>query len=320
MCTSPLRAFYTGSKTEKGGDLLAVSKAFAGLKEVRYEVARKVAREPFELNFDYMYQDSQGYWQLYKYVDVPCGHCEECIQAYRKVWAYRCMLEAEHSRDCWFVTLTYDNIHNDGSLHKRHLQLFMKRLRKIVGPGVRFFASGEYGTHGTHRPHYHVLLFNCPMRQRLFATFELYEAWTLGSIKADPVVNMQTCAYVAGYTSKKLVDWKMPKSFTPPFIAMSRRPGIGERWISEHLDQIAETDKIYFAFSPDTLEIKPFRYADKIAEKLGQDLLDRKLAREIGMYRSKVNEMHVRRVDEEGRLYARREIAKAKERRRKERS
>lgn len=318
MCTSPLRAFYTGSKTEKGGDLLAISKSFAGLNEIRYEVARKSCREPFEINFNYMYQDSQGYWQLYKFVDVPCGHCLECREAYKRVWAYRCMLEAQHSRDCWFITLTYDDAHCDGSLHKKDWQNFMKRLRKLVGPGVRFFACGEYGTH-TFRPHYHALLFNCPMDQWKFATHQLYQSWDYGQIKADPVVNMNTCAYVAGYTSKKLLA-KDLKGKEPPFLLMSRRPGIGERWLTDHLDQISETDRIYFAFSPGTMEIKPFRYADKLAAKHGQDLLDRKLAREIGMYRSKVSEMHVRRVDEEGLLHAHREIAKSKERRRNERS
>lgn len=318
MCTSPLRAFYTGAKTDKGGDLLAVSKSFSGLPTVRYEIASKAARDHFPVNQDYMYLDAAGYWQLYKYVDVPCGHCEECRQAYRKVWAYRCMLEANHSHDCWFATLTYDDAHRDGSLHKRHLQLFMKRLRKIVGNGVRYFASGEYGTH-TKREHLHILLFNCPMTPAGFSTQELNSAWPYGHIMADNVVNMDRCAYVAGYVGKKLMKDELKPNQEPPFILMSRRPGIGELWIREHLDQISKTDRIYFAFSSGTLDIKPFRYADKLAEKQGQDLLDRKLAREIGMYRSKVNEMHVRRVDEEGRLHARREIAKQKERRRKER-
>lgn len=297
---------------------MVISRKFIDLDRIPYDLAVKVAKEPFPKNYGYMYRDGEDTF-LFKHVDIPCGHCLECRQAYKRVWAYRCMLEAEHSNNCWFVTLTYDDLHNDGSLHKKHWQDFMKRLRSIVGPGVRFFSCGEYGTH-THRPHYHALLFNCPMTECMFATQELQKAWTLGFVQADPVVNMQTCAYVAGYTSKKLVNFKPRPDQETPFVLMSRRPGIGERWIRDHLHEIQETDRLYFAFSDETLSVKPFRYCDKLAEKEGIELLDTKLKREIGMFYSHEAEKIMRKTDDKGVRKARLVISQEKERRRNERN
>lgn len=305
MCTSPLRAFYTGSKTEKGGDLLAISKSFAGLNEIRYEVARKSCREPFEINFDYMYQDQQGYWQLYKYVDVPCGHCLECKKARAKQWAYRCMLEKDHSEDCHYITLTYDDAHVPPQVRNSDFPAFMKRLRKIVGPGVRFFACSEEGER-THRPHFHAILFNCPLNIDGFSSPELRQAWPYGFVCREDVT-VKSCAYVAQYTAKKVGDSDRTKLF------MSRRPGIGERWLKDHLSSISKLGKVYYCFDEEghTLEIAAPRYADKLLQKAGFDLTDIKDARAVRMELKDSRDAALLRTDREGLLQYRREIAEA---------
>ena len=63
-----------------------------------------------------------------------------------------------HDHNC-FLTLTYDeaNLPRHGQLLKRDLQLFFKRLRKLMGP-FRYVACGEYGDL-RRRPHFHVALF-----------------------------------------------------------------------------------------------------------------------------------------------------------------
>lgn len=312
MCTSPLRAFYTGSKTEKGGDLLAVSKTFSGLSSVRYELAQKVTPESFPINKDFMYLDNAGYWQLYKFVDVPCGHCDECREAYARAWSDRCMLEANHSKDVYFLTLTYSDSFNPGSLRKRDLQLFMKRLRKQVGPGCRFFASGEYGPHGSHRPHYHLVLFNCPLSLLPNGhAKEIDKAWPYGFHVVD-VVTPKRCAYVAGYTSKKLAGWRMPDGYEDPFILMSRRPGIGERWLSENLDTILDNDRVYFAFSDTRLDAAVPRYADKLAAKRGDALRleTNRCSRGVSAFRNRSRLKSIHHVDDEGLLDVNRTAAR----------
>jgi hypothetical protein len=144
-----------------------------------------------------------------------------------------------------FVTLTYEDkwLPASGSLCKRELQLFMKRLRKQRGSGLRFFGCGEYGEQ-THRPHYHLLLFNTDFPDGkqigesvdgslLYRSNELSALWPLGNnVIGD--VTFRSAAYVAGYVVKKLGAPKLPSTLEPEFIVMSRRPGIGAGWFDRY--------------------------------------------------------------------------------------
>ena len=92
---------------------------------------------------------------------VPCGKCIGCRIAKRKEWSLRMLHELTYHPQSSFITLTYDDYHlpSDNSLKKRHLQLFIKRLRKNLGERrIKYFACGEYGGQ-TMRPHYHAILF-----------------------------------------------------------------------------------------------------------------------------------------------------------------
>lgn len=169
-------------------------------------------------------------------MNLPCGKCLGCREAYTKAWALRCQLEfAQHNKTA-FTTLTYDDKRLPPTLSKRDLQLFLKKLRKRMGTDrpVRFFASGEYGE-TTYRPHYHAILFGLGAADDK----AIDQAWGKGhtrTIDATPA----TINYVAGYTAKKLGDplrWKRwgemvdPATgevydYQPPFLQMSRKPGI----------------------------------------------------------------------------------------------
>ena len=96
-------------------------------------------------------------------LEVPCGKCMACRQQKRKEWSMRVLHESTEYRNECFTTLTYsdDNLPENGSLVKRDLQLFFKRLRKALPPSqkIRYFACGEYGD-TYFRPHYHTILFN----------------------------------------------------------------------------------------------------------------------------------------------------------------
>lgn len=108
------------------------------------------------------------------FIEVPCGNCVSCRLNYSRVWADRCLLEAQYHSSAYFVTLTYSDrfvfrsqyvcdrtgeVLEALSLRKRDFQLFMKRLRKkFSDQKIRFFACGEYGSE-TFRPHYHAILF-----------------------------------------------------------------------------------------------------------------------------------------------------------------
>ena len=104
----------------------------------------------------------------------PCGKCLECNQRIRENWSLRLAIDLYYSiisgEKSFFTSLTYDDEHvpksknNFNTLSKRDVQLFFKRLRKLVdirqmaNNGLRYFLSGEYGP-TTHRPHYHLIIF-----------------------------------------------------------------------------------------------------------------------------------------------------------------
>ena len=93
---------------------------------------------------------------------IACGQCIGCRLERSRQWAVRCVHENKMHDVSSFVTLTYDNdyLPSGGTLVKRDLQLFMKRLRRSRDEKIRFYACGEYGD-ATQRPHYHLLLFGC---------------------------------------------------------------------------------------------------------------------------------------------------------------
>lgn len=143
-------------------------------------------------------------------------------------WAVRCALEwQDHERSCW-ATLTYDEQHLPPTLEKRHLQLWLKRVRRVRS--MRFFASGEYGER-TERPHYHVIVYGHDDADLL------RREWPYGHVRVDPL-SPALIAYTAGYVAKKVGFRRCPEErvdpetgewyvWQPPFLQMSRRPGIG---------------------------------------------------------------------------------------------
>lgn len=186
---------------------------------------------------------------------------------YTKQWATRCVHEAQyHARSC-FVTLTYSdqNLPAYGQLHKEHLQKFLRSLRKR-GFKLRYFACGEYGDQYD-RPHYHALLFGVwpadayewrsKGKYKYFRspTFEL--AWPHGFVEFSDV-SRKNCEYVAGYIRKKRTKsstdyWDRYERtahdgalyyLEPEFSLMSKKPGIGERWIADHWKETYTHDSI----------------------------------------------------------------------------
>lgn len=160
----------------------------------------------------------------------------------------RCQLELSATGrrpSCW-VTLTYDDAHLPITLRKDHLSGFVKRLRARFGERrFRFFGCGEYGEKRG-RPHYHVILFGLGQED----SREIEASWGMGIVQVDRL-EAAAVAYVAGYTAKKLGIQQQPQFvygefeqldretgeitkgrhrnmlYQPPFLLMSRRPGIG---------------------------------------------------------------------------------------------
>ena len=277
-CYHPLKAFVLG---EKDGKRL--------LKVTSYEV-------------DHLERSGEGFacmrsppigrpGDVTEFIEIPCGKCSGCRIQRSREWANRCMLELEYHKSSYFVTLTYDEAHvpihyysdpatgealPSMSLVKRDFQLFMKRLRKKFGEGIRFFAAGEYGSQ-TFRPHYHAIIFGLELHDlvpykrsaqgfQYFNSASLQEVWPNGFAVVAPVT-WETCAYTARYVMKKLTgpeaEFYENFNIVPEFSLMSRKPGIARQYYEDHPD-LYEHEFINISTEKGGRKFRPPKYYDKL--------------------------------------------------------
>lgn len=237
-------------------------------------------------------------------LSIPCGQCLGCRLEYARQWAIRCYFEAKQYEHNYFVTLTYDDVHlpivphakvdkstgevtslNDvATLYPRDLQLFLKRLRTnqkrdYGNDNVRFFACGEYGPQ-TNRPHYHLILFNCPLYDLKFEKNEngftyyrspfIEKTWGKGFVIVTDF-SYSTAGYVARYMLKKHKgldsSYYEENGLYPEFTRCSRKPGIGREYYELNKNNIYQTDEVFIPQkNGPPLKCKPPKYFDTIFE------------------------------------------------------
>jgi len=223
-------------------------------------------------NPQYVWRDKKNHRDALK---VPCGKCDACRFRRSYEWKTRLVYEAKGigMENCVFLTLTYCDSYCDGSLHKDHLQDFLKRLRyyfdSMYGKKLRFYACGEYGTH-TYRPHYHLIVFGVSPDEynhvrtrrlsenmsRIYASlvsshatqqeidlvmsdiknndYKMDDLWPFGHTQIGTVTDA-SIGYVCGYVVK---DSPKVDGSLDPFRLMSRRPGLGLSYILSHKDDV----------------------------------------------------------------------------------
>lgn len=224
---------------------------------------------------------------------LPCGHCVGCRAKQTRDWAVRLYHEASLHESSYFITLTYDDEHmpSDNSLNKRDPQLFFKRLRKSTLEHIRYYLCGEYGE-TTKRPHYHAIIFGDPFPDRtlwmhrnndhfrpVYRSALLELLWPFGFSEIEPVT-AGAIKYVAGYVQKKLDVYNTPledrfdhltgAELELPFALMSRKPGLGNAWISKYWPNVYDTDSV----TMDGREYRPPLYYDRWLEQHHPDRFD----------------------------------------------
>lgn len=227
---------------------------------------------------------------------VPCGKCIGCRLERSRQWAVRCWAESLMHLQNSFITLTYsdENLPIDGELHKEHLTLFLKRLRKFLftrfGKTVRYFACGEYGSKNG-RPHFHLCLFGedfsydrkhtdaiVTEKSCLYSSESLNSLWSYGNAIIGNLTQ-ESAGYTARYCLKKQtggIDWDkfhVQKSYC----VMSRRPGIGFPFFEKYKDSIYSLD---YLVTPSGVRLKPPKFFDKkMLDSAPEILLDCKAER-----------------------------------------
>ena len=222
---------------------------------------------------------------------VPCGQCIGCRLAYSRSWAIRCIHESKNYNENAFLTLTYseENLPQFSELNINHHQLFLKRLRKSIAPKkIRYFHCGEYGDE-LKRPHYHTLLFNHQFDDLellknhngnpIYTSDTLDNLWGLGYCFIGEVT-VESAAYVARYILKKQTGKNSDEHYMnidittgiyygqkqPEYCTMSRRPGIGNDYIKNNIDDVYPRDEVIYPSKNKYYPIKPPRYYDTFLE------------------------------------------------------
>lgn len=222
-----------------------------------------------------------------------------------------------------FITLTYDsvNVPKDGSLNVSHWQKFAKRLRKQVG-SFRFFHCGEYGE-VNRRPHYHACLFGVDFAddrillrrdgdRSLYFSPRLSATWGMGHCSVGELT-YESAAYVARYCVGKITGERAEAAYgrfdsvtgeawsvRPPYVTMSRRPGIGSTWFEKFSSDVYPSDEVVHMGR----RFRPPRYYDGKLPEGELDLLKAKRAAKVAERSEELTYDRLRVRDESAELRA----------------
>lgn len=152
----------------------------------------------------------------------PCGNCINCLNMKRYHWVKKMELEKRNWNYTYFLTLTYNQDNLPYELNVKHLQNFIKYMRKDFK--LRYFGVGEYGGR-TKRPHYHLILFmdqelelehlKNTKKGPLFKCELLEKKYWLnkGYIWIAHDLNNASFAYVASYSNKNFIKQKFNQDY-----------------------------------------------------------------------------------------------------------
>jgi len=213
-----------GEDSADGGEKVFIDLASAG--ECESEAALMLCKHPFM-------RDPHGntrWWvkmteeERLAATPFPCGRCLPCKINKARVWVHRLLLEQRVHGDSSFITLTYDDdyLPDPPHLKKKHIQKYLKRLRRKIEPRkLRYYAVGEYGDN-TSRPHYHLCLFGLGMLDSQV----MDECWHYGFTHTGDLTK-DSARYVTGYVIKKLTNPNDPRleGKTPEFALSSQKNG-----------------------------------------------------------------------------------------------
>lgn len=164
---------------------------------------------------------------------VPCGKCVVCLQNKRNDWSFRLEQEQRRSTTSAFVTLTYSEKYvPENGVSKRHLQLFLKRLRKDVGK-FRYYAVAEYGSR-TNRPHYHLIIFT----NGEFKESVVRKAWSTRTGECFGICHIgQVTGASIRYATKYVIQRSGSRSekLNKPFMLCSRAHGLGSGYLTDEM-------------------------------------------------------------------------------------
>lgn len=271
---------------------------------------------------------------------VGCGSCVSCARKRSSSWALRVTKDIEYNfkklkkrpdftpalnslnGGLYYITLSYSGKYlpinfsekgrvvrgeGNGFLHRPDLSNFKKRFREHIRryygvDGVRILGSGEYGPNNTHRPHFHMIVWNAPklkiadLQELVKKSWSVYDRKTkkydlIGNVKVSEVIDPgDVASYVSKvtcYVTKKGVSeyCKLPGEsnrefcertgkLTVPFVSASQ--GIGLDYFTENMYEIS---RLGFCNSKGFKVSIPRYFLDKMAFYVGRTFYEDKVKR-----------------------------------------
>lgn len=238
---------------------------------------------------------------------VPCGYCPACRYNQRVGWTFRISEQAKHSKEAWFITLTYDEenipiLSAEGEILRgsdknrsdrmesldvedvvRFINSVKKRQKRtyrdfintaltpseaIAEPKISYYLVGEYGgKYG--RPHYHLIVFN--LWQSIAKELELEKIWKKGRIETESA-NPRLIHYITGYLHEKS-DYVKDKQ-VKPFMRCSK--GLGEQYVQRAKKYHKDTLNPWIWFNGHKIAM-PQYLRDKIFTESENEIIKQKI-------------------------------------------
>jgi hypothetical protein len=231
--------------------------------------------------------------------EVNCRRCTGCLIDRAAQWKHRMIAEKEMSEhDSFFTTNTYSNdqLPPNQELVLKHMQEFIAKIRRQFPKfKIRYVGKAEYGGQ-TYRPHYHFALFNLILTDLILykktdAGHKLYTSETINKIwgKGQVLIGFLdegSAGYIANYLTKSdhikgeiqtndaIIDENGEiHERKQPFLTMSRRPGIGHKWIEKFLSDVFPSDQILVKNKQGSyVPVQPPEYYLKVLQKLDPEM------------------------------------------------
>lgn len=247
---------------------------------------------------------------------LPCGQCEECRAQNAQQWATRAYNETKTNPLGMFLTLTYKDKDlpktptgiptlkkDDVTKFKKAIrQKLFRKYRKRIN--IKTLECGEYGGKRG-RPHYHMLLWGykaddikLAMKSKsgewLYKSKEIEKTWNKGKVIIGEIT-YESSAYVARYTTKKMMKDKLLDGQIKPYINMSRGKdnAIGIQYYQKNKNKIWKNKGVYVKTKKGT-KLKPIpRYYQKIKNKEETKIIDEKINKILNeKYETERNELN----------------------------
>lgn len=176
-------------------------------------------------------------------VQIPCGRCQECLEARARNWTARLIQEIPQTKYNYFVTLTFSpeqlgilmrktGVGETNPLVGIAIRRMLERWRKTHKKSLKHWFITELGHEGTERIHAHGIVFaDEPLKfqeiQKVTTggVMAKWSYWKYGHVFVGDYVSSRTVNYLMKYVTKIDTGHKHFVGY------IFTSPGIGKAWL-----------------------------------------------------------------------------------------